>query len=466
MDERKNVRLLQARWVITGTVRLATAGHLGGGDEGPADLNVVRDRAEAEGRPLMPGASLAGALRSHLADRLGGYGGPEDGRVTALFGAIPKDDQGTQSPLVVFDALGTEPTARVEIRDGVAITACTGTAQDHKKYDFEVLPAGTAFAVRVDLLVEEAADEPALLSALLAALDGLAQGEIALGLRRSRGLGELEATEWRAWRFDLASSEGWLAWLAADPLAPLPDRAMVCPDPRAACQVAAGVAPAQLEDARRRVLVTARLEIRGGVLVRSPATNATAPDAAHLSSGGRSVLPGTGLGGALRNRAARILGVVRLDDRDQWVTRLFGPELGFGQKTKPHASRLRVAESVVEGGGRYRQSRIRVDRATHGVARGALFDEEPHGGGHVEARLELRDPRPGETGLLLLLVKDLLAGDLPVGGAAAVGRGVLSGRATVSASDTTVTLSPPEPPAPEQLAWLNDQITELREVLL
>jgi hypothetical protein len=50
-------------------------------------------------------------------------------------------------------------------------------------------------------------------------------------------------------------------------------------------------------------------------------------------------------------------------------------------------------------------------------------------------RLELRNPEEGEIGLLLLLVKDLLTGDLPVGGTASVGRGVFTGRATLRFPD-------------------------------
>jgi hypothetical protein len=42
-------------------------------------------------------------------------------------------------------------------------------------------------------------------------------------------------------------------------------------------------------------------------------------------------------------------------------------------------------------------------------------------------RFELRNPRDGEVGLLLLVLKDLLTGQLPVGGTSSVGRGVLMG---------------------------------------
>src|SRR5690606_36101904 len=107
----------------------------------------------------------------------------------------------------------------VEIRDGVAISPASGTAEDHKKYDYEVLPAGTIFPVRVDLLAPEDCNEKDLVQALATSLDALSHGETAFGAKRSRGLGRVSAT-WTVRRFDLASPEGWVAWVESDHEAP------------------------------------------------------------------------------------------------------------------------------------------------------------------------------------------------------------------------------------------------------
>ncbi len=61
----------------------------------------------------------------------------------------------------------------------------------------------------------------------------------------------------------------------------------------------------------------------------------------------------------------------------------------------------------------------------------ALFDEQTEAGGRATVRLELRNPHDGEIGLVLLVVKELLDGMLPVGGTSSVGRGVLRGTATI-----------------------------------
>ncbi len=431
------VRPITARWVITGKMRLETAAHFGGEGDVAVDMAVLRD--PKEGVPLIPGTSLAGALRNYLADVLGGYRSKEAEEVAALFGAARSHDEGSQSPLIVFDAFGTLPAeAAPEIRDGVAIDPATGTAEAHKKFDFEVLPAGTVFPLRVELIVESSKQEARLLGLLATALDGLTHGDMALGMRRSRGLGMVKAQDWKAFRHDLTTAQGWIGWVTSDHENPIEDHGQAY---HSAAEALSAACPSlriqKFEDRRRRLLVDLALELDGDLLVRSPATEAGAPDVVHLHSAGKPVLPGTGLAGALRAQALRIARLVRetQGDGDAWVERLFGPrfrgENAKAQNERAMASRLRISESFIENGKDRKQTRIAIDRFTGGVVETALFDEGVLVSGKLKVRFELRDSNDAEEGLLLLLLKDLLAGEIPVGGAAAVGRGVLRGTARV-----------------------------------
>lgn len=440
------VRPLAARWTIEADLVLESAAHFGGGSGDAADMVVLRAQALGSanartGVPLLPGASIAGALRSHLADVLAGYRTNEDPRVADLFGGTRGDDLGRQSPLVVFDSLGILPEGHsVEIRDGVQIDAALGTAEDHKKFDLEVLPAGTRFPLRFDLLVPATDSETELVSLLVTALAGLSSGDIALGARRSRGLGMARAAAWWAVRHDLASREGWTQWLLSDHASPI-SRGASASDAASACMGASpDLALRQHHDQRRRVVAEIDLCLKGALLVRSAPVSPDAPDAAHLQSAGGSVLPGTSLVGVLRSQALRVAGIARQTqgDAERWGERLFGPRMAGTTRTASaplHASRLRVAEAVIEDGSRARPTRVRIDRFTHGVVQGALFDEEIEERGRARVRMELRDPHPGELGLFALLLKDLLSGEVAVGGTAAVGRGVLGGTAALRLED-------------------------------
>ncbi len=470
-------RKLAARWVVRGTLTLDTAMHLGGEATERVALTVLRD--PRQGKPLLPGTTFAGALRNALADRLKGYGRKESAGVTELFGGARGVDDGVQSPLIVFDAVGALPGSQgIEIRDGVAISPATGTAEDAKKYDYEVLPAATTFPVRVDLLVPGDADhaaEKSLLEALAGALDAFSHAENGFGAKRSRGLGRVSAT-WAARRFDLSSPEGWVAWALTDHQEPVP----VSPDHPSIREVLAAGAPDELkplsplDDARRRIVIDLELKVEHDILVRSPGTEPGAPDVSHLRSGGAPILPGTSLAGVLRAQAVRIAQLVRdgRKDHERWIDRLFGRRFE-GQRPapghQPSASRLRVAEAILDGSRPQRQTRVAIDRFTQGVVDGALFDEQTEAGGRASLSLELRDPRAGELGLVLLVLKDLLEGLLPVGGTSSVGRGTLTGAATVTFHDgdagspRTARLEPGKPPNGEAAGEVDGAIRQFHD---
>jgi hypothetical protein len=171
----------------------------------------------------------------------------------------------------------------------------------------------------------------------------------------------------------------------------------------------------------------------------------------------------------MRTQALRIAKLVRAgqDDAELWVDRLFGPRF-VGQrpsgKLKPRASRLRVAEARFEGSQPQRQTRVAIDRFTQGVVDTALFDEQTEVGGRATLHLELRNADEGELGLVLLVLKDLLDGSLPVGGTSSVGRGLLRGSATVTwhAGDGTAprsaTIQPGSQPSGDAAGEIDESI--------
>jgi CRISPR/Cas system CSM-associated protein Csm3 (group 7 of RAMP superfamily) len=482
-ERRPNVRTVVARWVLTAELTLRTAAHIGGEESDDVDMAVLRDRVA--GGPLLTGASLAGALRSSLTDRWQGYFAAEtEDTIARLFGGRFGDETGEQSALIVFDSRGRLPEAGgIEVRDGLRIRPETGIADEGDsdgaavngrrggmKYDYEVLPPGARFPLRLELLVPAVEREQELLMALLDALDGLDDG-IRLGARGTRGLGAVRASNWRAHRYDLSSAAGWLEWLRSDHERPLPPGtpAMGRTALRGALlgpAATAGGASGEARDRRDRFTATLELRLPAGLLVRSPATDPTAPDAAHLRSGGEPVLPGASLAGVLRAQALRIARVVRAaqGDGDAWVSGLFGPPPGARELA---ASRLEVGEAAITGSRSLRPARTKIDRFTGGPVDQALYDEQPVYGGGVQLSLTIRQPRPGEAGLLLLVLKDLLTGLLPVGGAGAVGRGLLHGRAHLRFADGRTLLFDPETPlAPADADVVNAEVRAFAEAAI
>ncbi len=413
-------RQIAERVLVCGELVLETPACFGSGEsESLTDMPLALD--PLEDRALLTGTSIAGALRAYLREREYGY--RKDGGGEALHNRLfgrQEDDEGEQSWLITCDALGEIP--QVELREGVAIDPRTRTAETKKLFDFELLEAGTRFPLRVELLIPKGRREE-LLRALAIALQGLERGEIVLGARKRRGLGQCRVTEWQVTRYDLTTPAGLLDWL------------------NQAGQSQTGQSIADLLgvsadlDQREAFVLDATFELDGSLLIRSGMGEAGAPDMVHLHSNRSGqlvpILSGTSLAGALRARALRIAQTVGTKEKaEALVNDLFGPRIR-SSKDEPRGSRLTTAETEIGSPLNLVQSRVKIDRFTGGAYPGALFSEQPVWGKRdttIAIRTIVQQPSRAHIGLVLLLLKDLWTGDLPLGGEISVGRGRLKGR--------------------------------------
>ncbi|MGB0384010.1 MAG: RAMP superfamily CRISPR-associated protein [Ardenticatenaceae bacterium] len=440
-------RQIIERIVIEGKLILKTPTHFGNGDtNGTTDMPLLLD--ETDSSALLLGTSITGALRNYVRERVFGFGreqaDPE--AVTMLFGFVgQEEDEGEQSCLIVDDALGGVP--KIELRDGVRIDPETRTAKiDEKgkgyKFDLQLLQPGTAFDLRFELLVSQD-HHPDLIRWLAVALDALANEKIALGLRKRRGFGRCFVREWTVTQLDIRKPEALLAWIAEGH----PEWTTAA-KPQSGANIAnlLGVSIDDMLDARRLFTMKAKFALKSSLLIRSGfGQDDLGPDMVHLHTTQWDnpkkrvpVLSGTSLAGVLRGRAMRIVRTLTLaTDKNQLppsitelINDIFGPDEIATDNLNMRASRLITYETKVEGGTSLVQNRIRIDRFTGGAYHSALFSQQPLFGndsGSVTVNLTLQSPSEGEVGLLLLLLKDLWTGDLPLGGEASVGRGRLRG---------------------------------------
>ncbi|MCI0389625.1 MAG: RAMP superfamily CRISPR-associated protein [Acidobacteria bacterium] len=459
--QRTTHRNLTARIIVKGKLVLIRPAHFGNGDADVAtDLPLLLD--EISERALIPGASLTGALRNYLREWQWGYelalpsrskqgdfdhGAWNESEILAgiLFGGHRGYKDGKQSPLIVDDAYSSPPS-QIELRDGVAIDAETRTAADEKKFDYQLLPAGTEFALRFELLLDKYAElNQQRLWALALALQGLGAGEIRLGARKRRGFGCCEVRQWEVTRYQLDKPEELLVWLTADH----PDWVKSTLKPNHGSDIAGLLGVSldelkQVDDCRESFEIEAGFALDGSLLVRAGFDDQDrGPDTVHLQTRNprtgkrQAVLPGTSAAGAIRQRAQRIANTLAGSDKkpregvQAFINGMFGPhEIRSGEQAR--ASRVLVNEEFVNGGQSLIQTRIKIDRFTQGTIEAALLEEAPHFGGKVNLKLKLNlipnNQSEAEIGLLLLVLKDLWLGDLPLGGASSIGRGRLCGQ--------------------------------------
>ncbi|GAA5530186.1 RAMP superfamily CRISPR-associated protein [Herpetosiphon gulosus] len=451
----RETRYIFARTLIHGRLELQSPTLVSNGaSDLPTDMALLRDLVEA--RALIPGSSIAGALRAYL--KKFGYD------AAALFGAELSHEasEGDQSALLVSDALSTTIVLSM-VRDGVRIDGATRTASAGAKYDLELLPAGTCFDLYFELLHEVPFDaekkcpmwddsinhNQQRLELLAQALYGLETEQIALGMRKQRGLGLCKVTNWQIWHYRLTDPAQMLKWLElkrddlSKPWLEL-DRDHPLQPFYSGPSIAAGLNLPLAQLPRSQCQIRVEFGLDQSLLIRSASSDPYAPDDRYLETRWADdtacpVIPGTSWAGIMRHRAEKILATFKnnaqtLLEPDELIKALFGYVAtdAKARTSKAQKSRVRFHDSLIHQADiDYIQTRIAVDRFTGGPYPSALLAEQPVWGlseTQIVLDLTIEKFEAYDLGLLVLVIKDLWLGDLTVGGEQSIGRGVLAGR--------------------------------------
>lgn len=431
---------IATRYEVHGTLICLSPVHVGGWEHtADAHLTVIRD---GTGQPILPGTSIAGALRAYLGrlerfyDRQGKPAPVED-----LFGRItPGTQDGAPSWVRVDDArlIGSEVTPVV--RDGVGIDRHAGSAAAGYLYTRQALPTGTRFALRMVIDTPAAAAAPSypdgwpalVRDALEAMVAGLRHAQVPIGAGRGSGLGRVQLTEVTVRRADLSDPAGMVAWLTGK-----------------APTVSLAAATSPPADSRLRITIEwrpaspllVRDSLSGTVVDTLPLTDTAADGTVRL------LLPGSSLRGAFRAYAERIERTVRGEDApcskdDRFGEALRNPPPVVGALFGVAPARGHRADNgtshTSEGEGRKRRGALAVadchsvdgipqtdwhsivtaaPKQTDSAIQGARKRRAEHNIQREQARAELRAALEKLRGTLPLTISDHVAIDRWTGGA-------------------------------------------------
>lgn len=289
-------RTISHALLLTGVLVAETPLHVGGADSGhESDLPLAVD---GKGRFYLPGSSLAGAIRA--------WERASDGN--SIWG-YAQGDQGAASYMLVDDAPALDaPLA--ELWHGIGIDRRHGGAARRAKFDRQVLPRGMRFDFR--LIRELALDSglelaQAQMGRIVLALE---VGEIAFGAGSTRGYGRLVLHSARASETRWNTRSGMLDWLNGEST-----------DALAAWRAEAGKDAGRQSRAGEPPVDHLRITIEWrprGPLMSKAARDGLAVDSlpfvSQTGSGLALTLPGSGIKGALRSHAERIVRTVLCDD--------------------------------------------------------------------------------------------------------------------------------------------------------
>jgi len=423
MSENNSIRNL-GRILVEGELVLESPLIIGTGGGTESDNDILRD---GQGRPYIPGTSWAGAVREYLTplrDKrkyFERFFGTEKGKPSSTY----------QSALITNDLFrksGAEDNP-TEFRENVHINPVTGTAQEGALFDYEVIRAGETFNFSFEVIVRGAMQEkPDLLNAFdiwaKLIIYYLQSGRIRLGAKTNSGYGKVSLRNPRYRLFDFGKKDDVHAWFSGRyELNPI-------------------VLTDQEYDIIENddVLITGRFQLQDALMIRQNVQDREKVDSRHFLSGKHSLIPGTSLKGVLRQRATKILKtLIPADTAEEKIKDLFGyVSTEKESDAKAVKGRIQVGESIVQGGKRYVQTRIKVDCFTGSVLEHALLQEEPlwdDGNTYFDLEILIRKPRKEDLGLILQVLKDLWTGDLAIGGESSIGRGRFKGKAITIAEN-------------------------------
>lgn len=392
------------------------------------DFEIIRDKG-GKGDPFIPAAGFAGMLRASFDGVKSNF---DTMHFQAFWGMNAKEAKEAENAKpkkqvyqshIIIDDLKMITSSEIVVRDGVAIDSKTGIAKTGQKYDYELLEPGATFFLNMEITLRGDFNKDTFLQFLHFMIQKGKKEEYQQGAFKSNGFGILKWDSIEVFSFDFPTDgQTWFDYLENE----AKDKDKKIPFNR--CKVDVTKIPKLPVKASSNLSIIGTFAIKNSLII-SENSGTSGPDKTHLKdSGGTPLLTAKSIRGPIRHRALRILNTIGKADAEGLIDSLFG--FVNEDNKKAQKGRFKTFETEIRGADSEQiQPRIKIDRFTGGTIESALMSTQPlwHKDETIHLRFEIENCKQEEAGLILLIMKDLMTADLPIGGEKAIGRGVLTG---------------------------------------
>lgn len=381
--------------------------------------DIIRD---ADNNPFIPATSITGAFVHFL-----------NKKEQKIF--IPqKKDEKILSPYFISDAILTE-NAGTSIRDGIKLDADKVTI-DEKKYNVEILEAGSKFTFRIEVTVRDNDDEKTMENIVSKLIINLEEGNILFGLKSRRGFGKVKINQ----VYNKVFKNG------KDELKNLLKFNKFNPKDYNTYDYTVN-----MQDYKNEKYDTIEVDLKqlGGLSIKAYKAIKGEVDFEHIKSNGYPIIPGTSWNGLIKKQVRyydKLLKnkidskLIKSQDIEDW----FGAPNDKTETTK--ASSIIFEESRIDSAKTISFTRNKIDRFSGGSADTALFSEEAVFNGNTKLVIkvkkaidEIREIKNENNeiqkqiikhentyilALIALAVKDIENGLIALGGQTSIGRGI------------------------------------------
>ncbi len=442
------------RWCLTGTLTTRTSLHIGAGtttahpdlknDKDGKPVKIAAIVRDYQDQPYIPASTLKGNLRTWLKDRV-----TDTTQLDSVFGREVEQDQGLGGYVEFSNAfltspfLPTHPPAywrqdqQTGIEVGVTIDRLTRTAQEQRLFHHEFVPPDVSFKVHItgkDLNDCE-------IALLLAGLEGFnhADQPIRLGGDHAQNKGCFTWQLQTVAQLDQEATKEWLAkdspgiwYTALRPVTKEKQSNLL----QIGQNLLHGTANSPILELHLRLQFDSPFLVNDPSLKKPKKEGEVSSDPGHQprrDHQGKAVLPSQSLRGAIRAQAERIIRtlggkaceltcdpIYKQEEVENLclACQLFG---ATGWQSPIHISDFTLQGEAPS----LHQEFVAIDRFTGGGCEGLKFNAAPVYQPTFEGiwKIDWRRVEPWGLGLLALLIRDMIEGDVTFGYGAAKGYG-------------------------------------------
>lgn len=407
------------RIYVHGSVKLIAPIIVGSGEDENTDTDILRD---SKGEPYIPGTTIAGVFRNYLNTK--SRFEKEDKEISILFGeqknGVYDDSNNLMSSIIFSDS--NINNAIIDKRDGVLLENRVSLSES--KFDYEIVEAGANFPLKIEIVIRERHKEElnTINQYIYKLLTGLINEKVSIGRKVNRGFGRVKLIKesLKILSLDFEDKvnkelifENWLNfnWENFNGNTNLLD-----------------FKTSDLNVSENAICIDVSFDVKSSLMIRRYSKEISDVDYEHIQSNKTSIIPGTTWAGAIKNHIKNLI-ICGYEDNSKLVNQI---EIAFGyisKEKKSFSSLVKISESVINQSKRLTQRRVKIDRFTGGCVQSALYNEKPSYFGNLDLKIEVikNDNINVDIliALILIAIKDISIGILPIGGETSVGRGIL-----------------------------------------
>lgn len=365
---------------------------VGNGKSEYTDSDVLVD---SEGRPFIPGTTIAGVCRHYLED--------QGENVGELFGS--DKDEKSDSKIIFYEAFPKSKTV-IGQRDGVEINLDTETANDGALFNYEIVGEDSKFDLRIEINDDENNNGKEYIKKIV---NGFNNGFIRIGFKTNRGFGRVRLDKCKLAEITDINELINFSW----------DKVTEDFDVK--------------DDSDNKYETHSyNLTLKSFLMISDNSTleekDGKFINAAQLeNTSGKPVIPGTVWSGIFRHYCYKVLLEIYKDqDHSQEIAEKKTEEI-FGNTE--NASKIIFDESVISGGAPMCITRNAIDRFTGGACDKKLFTNRPVFGGTTTLNVIIKNTLRSEMknlalNLLELFIKEINDGFVNIGSMGSVGGGI------------------------------------------